>query len=172
MKKNDWLDRISMPRIELRTFINAPTDRCFDLSRSIDLHKISTQHTGEEAVAGVTSGLIGFGESVTWRAKHFGIWQRLTTTITDYNRPAFFADELVKGAFKSFRHEHHFREISNGQTEMVDYFDFRSPLGILGKLVDRLFLEAYMRKLLMKRNTVIKEIAESDRWAKLLPTQP
>jgi ligand-binding SRPBCC domain-containing protein len=161
-----------MPRIELRTFIDAPIDRCFDLSRSIDLHKISTQHTGEEAVEGVTSGLIGLGQSVTWRAKHFGIWQQLTTTITDYNRPSFFADEMVKGAFKSFRHEHHFREISKDQTEMVDYFDYRSPLGMLGKLADKLFLDAYMRKLLMKRNTVIKEIAESDQWVKLLNDQP
>lgn len=51
-----------MPVIILHTQINAPIERCFDLSRSIDLHKISTAHTKEEAINGVTSGLINLDE--------------------------------------------------------------------------------------------------------------
>lgn len=132
-----------MPRIELRTEINAPKEIVFDLSRSIDLHKISTEHTNEEAVDGITSGLIGLNESVTWKAKHFGIYQNLTSKVTEFDRPNFFADEMVKGAFKSFKHEHHFTDL-NGRTLMTDYFDYESPFGILGKLADRLFLLNYM----------------------------
>lgn len=49
----------------LKTFIDAPVERCFDLARSIDLHKISLEHTNEKAVAGKTAGLIEPGESVT-----------------------------------------------------------------------------------------------------------
>lgn len=93
-----------MPIITLHTLINAPINRCFDLSRSIDLHKISTEHTKEEAIAGVTSGLINRDESVTWRAIHFGISQTLSTKITEFERSTFFVDEMVKGAFKSIRH--------------------------------------------------------------------
>lgn len=157
-----------MPKIELRTQINAPVERCFDLSRSIDLHMISTQHTGEKAISGVTSGLIELNETVTWRAKHFGIWQELSTKITDFQRPDFFADEMVKGAFKSFRHEHYFAQKDKRTTEMVDYFDYRSPLGILGKIVDRLFLQSYMTGFLQKRNKLIKEVAESGQWRWIL----
>ncbi len=156
-----------MPIIELKTEISAAIDVVFDLARSIDLHKISTAHTQEEAIAGVTSGLIELGETVTWRAKHFGIWQTLTSKITGFKKPFYFADEMVAGAFESFSHEHFFEEVS-GNTVMRDTFAYRSPLGFLGKLADRWFLEAYMRTLLEKRNETIKEFAESGQWKQLL----
>ena len=149
-----------MPKIELTTIINAPIETCFDLARSIDVHIESTKQTGEQAVAGRTSGLIELGETVTWRAKHFGMWQTLTSEITDFDKPNFFADELVKGAFKSFRHEHYFLA-RNGQTLMKDVFIFESPYGILGRLFNRMVLTKYMTSLLIKRNGVIKAVAEA-----------
>jgi len=148
-----------MPTIVLSTIINAPVNRCFDIARDIDVHMASTAHTGERAIAGRTSGLIEWGETVTWRAKHFGIWQNLTSKITDFNAPVFFADEFVAGAFKSFRHEHHFTG-DDRQTVMRDVFVFESPLGVLGKLANWLFLKRYMTRLLVKRNLVIKDEAE------------
>ncbi|NAS12229.1 SRPBCC family protein [Poritiphilus flavus] len=156
-----------MPRIELKTKIRAKKEIVFDLARSIDLHKISTEHTDEQAVDGKTSGLIGAGEWVTWRAKHLGVYQNLTSRITEFKRPDFFADEMVKGAFKHFRHEHHFAEV-DGKTLMTDFFDYTSPFGLLGVLADRLFLKNYMKGLLVKRNDTIKEFAESERWKEVL----
>ena len=156
-----------MPRIELRTEIKANREIVFDLSRSIDLHKISTEHTNETAIAGKTSGLIGMDESVTWRAKHFGIYQKLTSRITEFERPNMFVDEMVKGAFKSFRHEHHFTE-SNGGTLMTDYFEYKSPLGIFGKIADKLFLKKYMMDLLTERNRIVKDFAETDKWKEIV----
>lgn len=148
-----------MPSIHIETRIKAPVALCFDISRSIDVHVASTKQTDETAIAGKTSGLIALNETVTWRAKHFGIWQTLTSKITEMEPPYFFADEMVKGVFRSFRHEHHFAE-DKGYTVMTDIFVFESPLGILGKLADVLFLKRYMRNLLVKRNAVIKEFAE------------
>ncbi len=148
-----------MPAIELHTHINAPIEKVFDLARSIDLHIQSTKQTGEQAIAGRTSGLIGLGETVTWRAKHFGIWQGLTSKITVYNYPTFFADEMVKGAFKSFRHEHYFSVEGKG-TLMRDVFVFESPFGIVGRLFNWLILKRYMTRFLLERNRVIKETAE------------
>lgn len=148
-----------MPTIVLYTTINAPIQRCFDIARDIDIHVASTAHTGERAIAGRTSSLIGPGETVTWRAKHFGIWQNLTSKITDFNAPVFFTDEMVSGAFKSFRHEHHFTG-DDKQTVMRDVFVFESPFGVLGKLANWLFLKRYMTGLLVTRNKVIKEEAE------------
>ena len=156
-----------MPRIELETEIHASLKIVFDLSRSIDLHKISTKQTNEEAIAGVTSGLIGPNQSVTWRAKHFGIYQTLTSKITEFKIYDYFVDEMEKGIFKSFRHQHIF-EASENKTLMKDIFDYESPLGILGKIADKLFLENYMISLLEKRNETIKEFAESDKWKKVL----
>lgn len=156
-----------MPIIKLETLIQAPIQRCFDLSRSIDLHQISMEHTNEKAVLGRTSGLIQLGERVTWQAKHFGITQQLTVEITAFDAPFFFADEMLKGAFKSFRHEHHFSALASG-TLMVDLFDFETPLGVLGLLANRLFLTKYMTQLLQKRNRIIQEIAESNSWKEVL----
>lgn len=156
-----------MPRIELQTEIKADKQIVFDLSRSIDLHKISTQHTNEKAISGKTSGLIELNESVTWRAKHFGIYQQLTSKITEFEKPNYFVDEMISGAFKRFKHEHHFKDLNNG-TVMIDIFDYTSPLGFLGKIADKLFLAKYMTNFLIQRNQIIKEFAESDRWREAL----
>ena len=155
-----------MPRIELRTEIKAEKEIVFDLSRSIDLHKISTEQTNETAIAGKTSGLIGLNESVTWRAKHFGVYQNLTSKITEFDRPNYFADEMVSGAFKKFKHEHHFSELNEG-TLMTDFFYYKSPFGILGKLADKIFLKTYMVELLEERNRIIKKFAESEKWKEI-----
>src|ERR1051325_5401841 len=102
-----------MPTIELKTEINAPIERCFLLSLSVDLHTMSTQETNERAIAGVTSGLMKLNDVVTWRAKHFGIYQNLTSRIAEYNSPTYFVSEMVEGAFKKLHHQHIF-EFSNG----------------------------------------------------------
>lgn len=156
-----------MPRIVLTTEINASKEIVFDISRSIDLHKISTEQTNEEAIAGVTTGLIGLNEWVTWQAKHFGISQKLTTKITEFEYPNYFTDEMMKGAFKNFKHKHVFESHQNG-TLMTDYFDYTSPLGFLGKIADGLFLKKYMTNFLKKRNTTIKAFAESEKWKQLI----
>ena len=156
-----------MPEIYLRTEVKAPVNICFDLSRSIDLHQISTAKTGEKAIAGKTTGLIHLGEKVTWRAKHFGIWQELTSKITAFESPNYFEDQMVSGAFKSFRHQHYFSS-SGEKTVMTDKFIFVSPLGWMGRLANVLFLTKYMRRLLEERNAVIKEFAESGKWQSVL----
>lgn len=156
-----------MPIIKIETEINSEIKVCFDLSRSIDLHKISTEQTNEQAIAGKTSGLIDLNESVTWKAKHFGIYQKLTSKITEFEKPNYFVDEMVSGIFKKFKHEHLFSNL-NDRTLMTDLFDYESPLGVLGKLADKLFIKKYMTKLLEERNRVIKEYAESNQWKKIL----
>ncbi len=149
-----------MPVIVLRTRVAAPPSRCFDLARDIDLHQRSTAASRERAVAGVTSGLLGRGDKVTWEATHFGVRQRLTSRITEFDPPNRFVDEMVRGAFARFRHEHQFLSIPDG-TDMVDIFDYTSPLGPLGRLADGLFLRRYMTRLLRARNAYLKRVAES-----------
>jgi ligand-binding SRPBCC domain-containing protein len=149
-----------MPRLEIKTHIKADVKTCFDLSRNIDFHKASMAHSNEKAIAGKTSGLIKLGEWVTWEAKHFGIKQQLTSKIIEFESNHRFVDEQVKGAFKSFRHEHLFISEVNGETLMIDVFEFESPFGVFGKLANALFLNRYMTNLLTTRNTFLKQKAE------------
>jgi ligand-binding SRPBCC domain-containing protein len=156
-----------MPVIELHTPIRSGMEICFDLSRSIDLHQISTAHTRERAVGGRLTGLITLGETVSWEAVHFCIRQRLTTRITAFERPFYFRDEQEQGIFKSFAHDHYFRQ-QGTETLMTDRFDFESPLGICGRVFNKLVLTRYMTRLLQQRNEVIREFAESGRWREIL----
>ena len=156
-----------MPKILLHTLIKAEKELVFDLSRSIDLHKISTRHTNETAIAGKIQGLISLHETVTWRAKYFGVYHHMTVKITAYNRPDYFIDEMVSGPFKHFRHEHRFI-LQNEGTLMVDVFEYTSPFGFPGKLFDMIILKRYMEKLLQKRNLVIKDFAETHKWKNIL----
>ena len=156
-----------MTTIQLTTKINAPIERCFLLSLSVDLHQLSTAETNERAIAGVTSGLMKLNDVVTWRAKHFGIYQNFTSKISAYEFPKYFISEMVEGAFKKLHHQHLF-EWQDNQTTMTDIFAFDAPFGIFGKVFSRLVLKNYMKGFLIKRNDTIKRIAESDEWKKLL----
>ena len=151
-----------MPVIKIQTRINATKEIVFDLARNITLHEISAGNSNEKAIAGVTSGLINLNETVTWRAKHFGFYQSLSVKITEMEKPNTFTDEMIKGAFKRFRHTHTF--IQEGlETIMEDQFDYTAPLGNLGKMADFLFLKQYMKLFLKERNEVIKAYAEDEK---------
>jgi ligand-binding SRPBCC domain-containing protein len=156
-----------MPKIHLTSFIAAPVERVFDLSRSIELHQISTASTHEKAISGVMTGLINNDETVTWQAKHLFKTRQFTAKITAMQSPGFFIDEMIKGDFKRFHHEHHFKSVENG-TIMIDLLHFETPYGIIGKMSNTLFLKSYLEKFLIKRNRMIKEYAETQKWKAIL----
>jgi ligand-binding SRPBCC domain-containing protein len=156
-----------MPFIHLTTFIAAPQDRVFDLSRSVDLHKMSMKQHEEKIVEGVMTGLMNLNETVTWTAKHFFKQRRLKIKITRFKRPEYFVDEQEEGDFKIMKHEHYFKTIVNG-TIMIDQLHFETPHGLLGKWINKLYLENYMAQLLKERNKVIKETAEGKLWNQYL----
>ncbi|MBC7829540.1 MAG: SRPBCC family protein [Chitinophagaceae bacterium] len=155
-----------MTCIELETVITAPVEICFDLSRSIELHQISTASTKEKAIHGRTTGLCEKGDTITWRAKHFGIYQQLTVQISEMNIPVFFEDRMVSGAFRSMRHRHYFTQ-THGITLMKDIFEYEVPARVIGRIFDYLVLKNYMITLLLKRNQTIKDFAEGD-WQAIL----
>ena len=126
-----------------------PVEALFDLSLDIDAHLASMSQSAERAVAGVTSGRIGLGETVTWRARHFGIWWTLTSQITALDHPSRFVDQQVRGPFKTFVHEHRFEQLPAG-SRMTDTITLASP--IFGTLAERLVLVPYMRRLIAERN--------------------
>jgi ligand-binding SRPBCC domain-containing protein len=145
--------------IAITTSIRAPLERCFDAARDLDLHLKSLAHTNEVAVAGRTSGLIELGEEVTWRGRHFGITQHFTSKITAFDRPRYFQDSMQRGAFRSFVHDHYFAADA-GVTTMTDVLAFAAPLGILGRLAEKLVLRRYLARMLTVRAAVIREAAE------------
>lgn len=149
----------SMTTINLTTKINASKQIVFDASRNIDIHQQSASPSKEKAIAGVTSGLINLSETVTWRGKHFGFYLTHQSRITAMNFYDYFVDEMERGKFKSFKHEHFFVD-ENGFTIMKDKLQYETPFGIFGKLFDILFLEKHLTNFLLERNKVLKAISE------------
>lgn len=141
------------------------------MTKSLDLHKISTSKTNQEAIDGKTTGLIFLNEFVTWRAKHFGFTQNLTSIISDYERPFLFVDEQIKGIFKSFYRKHLFEQIGE-KVIMKDIFIFTTTFGILGQIFNQIVLTNYMRKFLIERNKIIKEFTETNKWKLVLKDSP
>ncbi len=156
-----------MPTIHLTTFIAAPPDVVFDLSRHIGVHKESMSAFKEEAVAGTRFGLIEKDETVTWRAKHLFKSRFLRVKMTEMKKSESFTDEQLQGDFKMMKHEHYFKPCDNG-TILIDLFHFESPYGVLGQWFNNLYLTTYLKRLLEQRNKTIKAVAESDRWKRLL----
>ena len=156
-----------MAIIHLTYVINAPIERVFDLSRSIDLHTISTKRSNEKAIAGVVKGLINLNETVTWQAFHLFKQRMFTSKITAFERPFYFKDEMQKGDFKKFSHDHFFKAL-DGKTEMFDKIILESPYGIIGKIITYLFLKNYITTFLKERNETIKEYAETEKWRTIL----
>jgi ligand-binding SRPBCC domain-containing protein len=143
-------------RVELETTIAAPPERCFDLSLGVELHLESTAHTGERVVDGVRSGTLALGDEVTWEARHFGRRRRMSVRISAWDRPLHFRDEMVRGPFRRFVHDHDF-ELVDGGTRMVDRLEFST----LAPPFDRLVLVPYLRRLLLRRNETIRRHAEA-----------
>src|SRR6185437_4265674 len=149
--------------IVLETMIAAPVERCFLLSSHIGLHLDSFSSTREQAIAGVTHGLIRGGETVTWRGRHFGVMLHHESVISIYDPPRHFRDEMLRSIFRSYVHDHFFDSTDSG-TLMRDEIRFAAPLGGLGYLAERLAVRRHLEQLVEQRNRTIRHVAEGDGW--------
>jgi ligand-binding SRPBCC domain-containing protein len=156
--------------LEVRTRLRAPIARCFDLARSVDLHRATAHRTGERAVGGVTAGLLGAGAAVTGRARHLGWWHALTARLTAFESPTFCRDEQVRGPFARLRHDHRFRA-EGGETVMTDTLAVAAPLGWLGAVVTRLVLAPHRRRFVAARAPALRAVAESEDWRRYVTAE-
>jgi len=156
-----------MPFIHLTTFIAAPPQRVFDLSRHVGLHRQSMTKYNESIIDGIMNGMMSVNDTVTWKARHLFRDRTMKVRITQMLAPDFFTDEQVQGDFVLMKHEHYFKPADNG-TIMIDQMRFETPYGIAGRIVNRLFLEKYMTRLLEERNRLIRQVAEGNQWKQFL----
>ena len=149
-----------MPQIIVKTEIDADIDTCFDLARDVGFYYNTLEKFTEIPISGKVTGLMEAGDYVTWETNHLSLMQHLTLKVTEFEKPILFVDEMVRGEFKTYRHEHIF-EVENDKTVMIDKFEFQSPYGIFGKLVDWVFLKRHFKKLIITRNKTLRLHAEA-----------
>ena len=148
-----------MTTIKITTNYFAPIETIFNINRNIDIHQQSASKTKEIAIAGITSGLINKKETVTWKGKHFGVYLTHQSLISEMIFPTYFVDEQLKGKFKSFKHQHFFKQKEN-YVEVTDILEYETPFGIFGQLFDKLLLKKHLTNFIIHRNTVLKNLAE------------
>ena len=156
-----------MPTIHLTTFIAAPVERVFDLSRNLAIYKALIQGRKEKLSSGAASNLMTHGETLTFQAKHFGKTRLVTTRVMDLKKPSALVQEQVKGDLLHFKHEHHFKAVENG-TILIDLINFAGPRDFIGKVIGKLYLKRYFEAYLNKRNSLIRQYAETEKWRAVL----
>jgi ligand-binding SRPBCC domain-containing protein len=148
-----------MMTLVVETRIAAPIGLCFDLARDVDAHVSTSSSTRERVVGGKRSGLLELGDLVTFEGVHFGVRQRLTSKIVELERPHRFVDEMVEGAFAHLRHVHEF--FDEGEVVLMrDTLAWRSPLGILGVLADKLLVRRHLQAFMVEKQAALKTYAE------------
>jgi ligand-binding SRPBCC domain-containing protein len=145
--------------------INAPIERCFQLSTNIIL---VGRTLGMRPIEGKTDGMIVDGDRLVWTGWKFGFPQMHESLITEYERPTFFQETMGRGRFSRFQHDHYLTEI-DGQTLLNDKLRFTLPFGVLGRLVARFVLVPYICRLLRRRMLLLKHLAETQEWKRYLP---
>jgi len=156
-----------MPRIHLTTFISAPVERVFDLSRHLALYKLVFQSRKEKITSGAASTLIGKNETISIIAKHAGRSRMSMLKVTSFQRPSLFIEEQVKGDLQSYKHEHHFKAVDNG-TIVIDILEFGFPKDLVGKIFGKVYFKKYLEELLRKRIELVRSYAETEKWRAVL----
>jgi ligand-binding SRPBCC domain-containing protein len=156
-----------METIRLGTWIDAPVERCFLLSLSVDLHTATARSMRDKIGAGATERTIGEGDTLTFKGNHFGVHWRHTSLIEKLRPHSYYRDVMIAGPFQHFEHDHYFAPMDDG-TRMRDEVRFSTSGGLLGRLTKRMFLRKQLKAFLMERNAMIKRLAESEDWHKYL----
>jgi ligand-binding SRPBCC domain-containing protein len=147
-----------VPEIVQRTMVRAPVGEVFDMSLDLDVERVAGRRFRVRAVegAGRTTGRIELGERVRWRVRLLGaVPVTHTSEIVELEHPHRFVDEMAEGLFARFRHEHSFEAEGPRMTIMTDRMSWRSPLGLLGRVADAVFVRRTLRQLLADRNSEI-----------------
>ena len=151
------------------TRVRAPAQRCFDLARSVPLHVDSARDIAARAVGGQCEGLSNEGDQTVWSARFFGLRFRMTTRAEHLTPPARFEDRLTRGLLQRFEHVYRFRPLPEGGCIMSDELTVEAPFGPLGRLVEGVYLNRRMRRLVRRRLEHLRTVAESERWREYLP---
>ncbi len=85
-----------------------------------------------------------------------GIWLEIVAEHVGYEKDRLFVDEMRKGPFAAWRHEHRFEPHPEGST-LVDAITYTPPMGVLGRIAAPLAIEPRLRKMFEYRHEVTRK---------------
>lgn len=143
--------------------IRAPIDRVFALSCSVAI--VQRELGMRPTIGGRTSGLVTAGDIIRWQGMQLGFANYHVSLIVPdtWDAPHFFQDRMIAGRFRSFEHDHHLTETSEG-TQLNDEVRFSMKLRLGGALTARAIVAPHIRRLMRRRFRLLKRLAETDEW--------
>lgn len=100
---------------------------------------------------------MGVGTLIDYRLSLFGVPFKWKTRIDEYVPNERFVDRQLQGPYKKWVHLHTFEDAPNGSTLMTDRVEYEVPLGPLGAIARRLFVDRTVRRIFAHRTKVIAE---------------
>ncbi|GAB6879748.1 hypothetical protein JCM17823_20220 [Halorubrum gandharaense] len=148
-----------MADLEVTTTLPCGIERAYELVTSVSTHERAMAHYGEAVVHGPADDTLVEGDRITRRTSHFGMSMTRTTAVVAATPPLSFREEQVDGPFASFVHEHAFERIDDDHTLIDDRVSYDLPWGPLGDLLDRAYVEGYLRRVVRERNRKLERLA-------------
>ena len=94
------------------------------------------------------------GQLIDYTIKLFKKEIRWKTLITEYNKPKKFIDQQLKGPYSMWHHTHTFNDHGT-YVEMIDEISYSVPFGIIGQIVNSIFIKRDLLDIFEYRKKVI-----------------
>ena len=151
-----------MPIFESSIDIDAPIEAVYEFHRDTrNAARIASE--GQEFVAIIGEFPLDQGDEVELHVKMpplpgVQVWR---VRITELVEPTLVVDEMLKGPFAQFRHEHRFARNASGGTTLTDHVEWKLPGGIAAKAIEPI-AKAQLEKSFTQRQAATKRILEAE----------
>ena len=151
-----------MPTFESSIEIDAPIEAVYEFHRDTrNAARIASD--GQEFIEIIGDFPLDQGDEVELHVKMaplpgVQVWR---VRITELVHPTLVVDELIKGPFAQFRHEHRFAPNGAGGTILTDHVEWKLPGGIAAKAIEPI-AKAQLEKSFAQRQAATKRILEEE----------
>lgn len=128
------------------------------ISNPSNLKNITPETMGFEVVSKGLPEKMYPGMMITYSVKPLlGIKTTWVTEITHIQEMKYFVDEQRVGPYSIWHHEHHL-EPAEGGVLMRDIVTYKPPLGMLGRIANRLIIRKKLREIFQYRERALDKI--------------
>tara|TARA_B000000437_G_scaffold24350_1_gene16734 strand:- start:1867 stop:2337 length:471 start_codon:yes stop_codon:yes gene_type:complete len=148
-------------KLKFKQVINSSLDDVFSFfSNPENLSKITPEKLGFNILT-PTPIKMKEGQLIDYSIKLLGKKIRWRTMITEYIPKVKFVDQQLKGPYSMWHHTHEFKDV-DGKVEMTDEIYYVMPFGLLGRLVNFLFVSRDLNNIFKHRVEIINKIFDTN----------
>ncbi|WP_020570602.1 SRPBCC family protein [Neolewinella persica] len=147
-------------RLEFTTVVPRPIAETWDFfSRPENLEKLTPPDVSFDIRSPVAGVEMYEGMIIQYRVSPFsGFSTDWVTEITQIKHHEHFIDDQRVGPFALWHHQHRFKDLGDGRTEMTDVLHYQVPFGPLGTFVDWVFVNAQVKGIFTAREDAIRRL--------------